>query len=522
MSAILYYNAKIYIVNASFETADALIVESDKIIFVGTLAAIPTIEIKERIDCKNAFIYPGFIDPHCHFIDLGKSYFTVPLYQTSSFEEVIERCKSFQQTNKSTWLLGRGWNQIDWLNQEMPNKKILDELFPDIPVLLIRIDSHVGLINQKAIELTQVLQEAFFTEKQVELKEGKTTGIIYDKALYHVLEFVKPDRATKSNYIQKSTDVCLSYGLTSVGDAFMTYEDFEVYKHLNESNQLRLQVYGMMVPSKENKQYLAENGAYKKHQLHINATKHFADGALGSRGAALIEPYSDDKENRGMLLESDEYWMEEAQFCIDHQLQMITHAIGDAANKRVIQVYKKFLSKQSTNRWRIEHMQMLDEEDVQDIKEYQIVPSIQSTHGTSDYTWAVNRIGAERMKKSYRVKDLLDACGYIVNGSDFPIEKANPLRGFYASITRQSDEGFPKGGFDPSQKISREAALRSMTIWAAYAQFEEAEKGSLEVGKNADFVIFDTDLMQCDESQILKSKALATIVGGEKKYETII
>ncbi|MEI6312883.1 MAG: amidohydrolase [Bacteroidota bacterium] len=522
MSTILYYNAKIYTVNASFDLADALIIESGKIIFVGTLAEIPTIEIKERIDCKNAYIYPGFIDPHCHFIDLGKSYFTAPLYETRSFEEVLERCATFQQTNNSLWLLGRGWNQNDWTNKELPNKKILDQLFPDIPVLLIRIDSHVGLLNQKAIELTQVIQAHFIEEKQVELKEGIATGIIYDKALYHVLEFVKPDAATKSLYIQKATDICLSHGLTSVGDAFMTYEDFEVYKQLNELNQLRIQVYGMMVPSKENKAYLVAHGVYKNQLLHINATKHFADGALGSRGAALIEPYSDAPDNTGMLLETDAYWIEEAQFCIDHQLQMITHAIGDAANKRIIQLYKKFLSKQSTNRWRIEHMQMLDEEDIQDIKEYQIVPSIQSTHGTSDYTWAINRIGPARMKKSYRVKDLLDACGYIVNGSDFPIEKANPLRGFYASITRQSDEGLPEGGFDPSQKISREAALKSMTIWAAYAQFEEAEKGSLEVGKNADFVMLDTDLMNCDEGQILKSKVLMTIVKGENKYGAII
>ena len=521
MATTLYFNATIYTVNTIFDQGNALLIKEDKILFVGDLQALPNEEIHERIDCKGAFIYPGFIDPHGHFIDLGKSYFTANLYISKSFDEVIQICQDYNATNPARWILGRGWNQNNWEDKSLPNKKLLDELFPDTPVLLIRVDSHVGLINQKAIELTNVIQQKFIDGNEIAFKNDEATGIIYDKALYHVLDFVKPDEATKIKYIQKATDICFSFGLTSIGDAFMTYEDFQAYKKLNENNELRMQIFGMFIPSDENKNYLKSAGVYQKNNLFINATKHFADGALGSRGAALIAPYDDAKDKTGMLLESEAYWETEAQFCIDNHLQMITHAIGDAANKRIFQLYKKYLQPNNQLRWRIEHLQMIDEEDLADLKTYAIVPSIQSTHGTSDYSWAVSRIGEERMKKSYRIKDILDTCSMFANGSDFPIEKPNPLRGFYASITRKDDHQQPENGFAPEQKIDRIAALKSMTIWAAYAQFEEQQKGSLEVGKNADFVILEKDIMNCDEAEILDVKVLQTFVKGKCVYSKV-
>lgn len=519
MSSTLFYNAKIYSVNNTFDIFKYMLVDNGIIKYIGNEIPTESIEIIDKIDCEGVTIYPGFIDPHCHFIDLGKTYFTAKLHDAKSLDAVIDICLEFQKTNESSWLLGRGWNQNNWSDKKIPTKELLDKYFPDIPVLLIRIDSHMALVNQKAIELTDLLNTPFIDSGEIEINNNIPTGIILDKALYHVLEYVKPDIATKTQYIQKSTDVCFSYGLTSIGDAFMTYEDFLLYSKMNGNNELRINVYGMLVPSIENKNYLTQNGIYNTNKLHIHAVKHFADGALGSRGAALIEPYTDASENYGMLLESDEYWEIEAQFCIDNNLQMVTHAIGDAANKRIINLYSKYLGKSKNPlRWRIEHLQMIDEEDIENIKESYIVPSIQSTHGTSDYTWAPSRIGEERMKKSYRIKDILDACGYIVNGSDFPIEKPNPLRGFYSSVSRKDDNKKPENGFAPEQKISRTDALKSMTIWSAYAQFEEQLKGSLEIGKVADFVILDKDIMICEEDEILDVKVKSTYINGIKVY----
>ena len=519
MSSTLFYNAKIYSVNNTFDIFKYMLVDNGIIKYIGNEIPTESIEIIDKIDCEGVTIYPGFIDPHCHFIDLGKTYFTAKLHDAKSLDAVIDICLEFQKTNDSSWLLGRGWNQNNWSDKKIPTKELLDKYFPDNPVLLIRIDSHMALVNQKAIELTDLLNTSFIESGEIEISKNIPTGIILDKALYHVLDFVKPDISTKTQYIQKATDVCFSYGLTSVGDAFMTYEDFLLYSKMNENNELRINVYGMLVPSIENKNYLKQNGIYNTNKLHIHAVKHFADGALGSRGAALLEPYTDASENYGMLLESDEYWDNEAQFCIDNNLQMVTHAIGDAANKRIINLYHKYTSKsKNLLRWRIEHLQMIDEDDLQKIVDASIVPSIQSTHGTSDYSWAPNRIGDGRMKKSYRIKDILDACGYIVNGSDFPIEKPNPLRGYYSSVARKDDNKKPESGFSPEQKIDRVDALKSMTIWAAYAQFEEQIKGSLEVGKHADFVLTDIDIMDCKEDEILDTKVLSTYVRGIKVF----
>ncbi len=510
-----FINATIYTVDANFSVADCMVIEDNKIIFIGKQHEFQSTDEIEIINCLGKCIYPGLIDPHCHFIDLGRTYFTAALHTTNSFDEVIEKVKSFQETNTREWLVGRGWNNNNWADKQLPTKEVLDILFPNTPVFLVRIDSHVALINQTAIDRSKVLQQSFIDEGFIEMKDGKATGIVYDKAMFYMLPFVQENDTVKKQIILKAQEICIAFGLTSVGDAFMEHPDFKLFQSMYEEDSLKIKLFGMFVPSKENKDFLSQNKGYKKGKFMISATKHFADGALGSRGAALLEPYTDDPLNKGLLLESDEYWNEEAQFCIDHNLQMITHCIGDAANERIIQLYKKYLKGKNERRWRIEHVQILPNYLLQEFSNNQIIPSVQSTHGTSDYTWAKDRLGDNRMKTAYRIKDLLEECGMIVNGSDFPIEKPNPLRGFYASITRKDDNGQPAFGFDPSQKITRIEALKSMTIWAAYAQFQEKEIGSLEVHKHADFVISATDLLTCKEEDILHTSIDATYVDGE-------
>lgn len=517
MQSIVYYNAVIYTVNAAFSVEDTLWIEDTIIKAVGKKHELHLPADATYIDCKGAYIYPGFIDPHCHFIDLGKSYFTASLHHCKNIQEVIHVCKQFQQNSTSAWLLGRGWNQNNWDIAQLPDKSVLDECFPDIPVLLVRIDSHVGWLNSKAMEICK-LHEFEFDAGQVEYKQGIATGIVYDKALYHVLEYCKPDAITKKKYLEKAEDICFSYGLTSIGDAFVNEEDRSLYLQWNEAFELRMPIYAMLTDDAANLAYYTEKGTYNKNKLHIRALKHFADGALGSRGAALIEPYSDDSTTKGMLIGDDMYWKTRATQCLELGIQMVTHAIGDAANKYIINLYASHLQKNNTLRWRVEHLQILEASDMMLLKEYAIVPSIQSTHGTSDYSWAVTRIGSNRMKKAYRIKDIKDVCGYFVNGSDFPIEKPNPLRGFISSVFRKDDTNLPAHGFAIEQAVSRRDALQSMTIWAAFSQFEEDIKGSIEPGKFANITMVDTDLLQASEFEIRNARVLETIVEGKSMY----
>lgn len=513
-----FINAKIYTFDAAFSMADSMVIENDLIVFVGSEKDYQRNENNSIIDCEGKCIYPGLIDPHCHFIDLGRTYFTAMLHNTNSFEEVIERTKKFQQTNTREWLVGRGWNNNNWEDKSLPNKELLDKLFPSTPVFLVRIDSHVALVNQVAIDKAKLMESSFVEEGFIEMIDDKPTGIIFDKAMFYMLPFVQESEEIKRQIILKAQEVCFEYGLTSVGDAYMEHPDFKLFQAMFEESTLKIKLFGMFIPTKENKDFLLANKAYKNKNFHINATKHFADGALGSRGAALLAPYSDDINNNGLLLETDAYWEEEAQFCIDNNLQMITHCIGDAANERIVKLYKKYLNGKNDRRWRIEHVQIIEEKWLKEFSANSIIPSVQSTHGTSDYKWAKNRLGEDRMCNAYRIKDLLDECGFIVNGSDFPIEKPNPLRGYYASITRKADDGTPENGFDETQKISRIDAFKSMTIWAAYAQFEEYEKGSIEVNKKADFIISSTDLLICKEEDILSTTIDKTYVDGELVY----
>ena len=514
-----FINAKIYTVDNSFSTANSMVIEDEKIIFVGQESDYDGAKPAEIIDCDGAFIYPGFIDPHCHFIDLGRTYYTASLHGSKSFDAVIDCIQQFQQNNQSDFLLGRGWDQNLWSDKNLPTKNKLDELFADLPVFLIRIDSHVALLNQAALDYTNILDKSFADEGFIEMNNGQPTGIIFDKALFYILSFLQENEIKKTEMILKAQEVCFQYGLTSIGDAYMEYPDFLLFKQLYEMEQLKIKIYGMLIPSEENKTFLTNHKKFRSNRFHIGATKHFADGALGSRGAALLEPYSDDINTKGLLLESNAYREREAQFCIDNQVQMITHCIGDAANKRIVELYKKFLGGKNELRWRIEHVQLIEDDLIKMFSENNIIPSIQSTHGTSDFKWAKDRLGEHRMRNAYRIKDLLNQTGIIINGSDFPIEKPNPLRGFYASITRKNDAGESMLGFASSQKISRVEALKSMTIWAAYAQFEEHEKGSIEKDKKADFVICTSDLLVCDEAEILSTKIISTYVEGELVYQ---
>jgi hypothetical protein len=518
---LLIHNAKIYTLDSEFSIAEAMAVKDGKIIEVG-----PNNELKNRyqakveIDARLRPIYPGFIDAHCHFLWYGNTFFEVNLVGTKSWEEVVERTKAFAEANQDEWITGRGWDQNDWEFKEFPTKKELDSLFPNRAVLLKRIDGHAAIANQKAVELAGIDEQSEIDGGVYQKQNGKLSGLLIDNAIERVsrampeLSFEQMERA-----LLKAQEMCFAVGLTTVDDAMLENRMVHTIDKLQQSGKLKMKVYGMLMPTKENKTDFLEKGSYLTNRLSIRSFKYFADGALGSRGAKLIHPYHDDPENKGLFLNDSNYFQAEAEALYKKGFQMNTHCIGDAANRMMLNIYGNVLKTTNDKRWRIEHAQIVASDDLDKFKKYTIIPSVQPTHATSDMYWLEERLGRERAKTAYTWKELLNQNGLIALGTDFPIEDIDPLKTFYAAVVRKDTNGFPEAGFQPENGLSRKEALRGMTIWAAVSNFEEAQKGSLEIGKDADFVMLDQDLMTVPESEILKTRVLFTFINGEQVFE---
>jgi predicted amidohydrolase YtcJ len=517
---LLIHNANIYTVDNAFSVKQAMAVKDGKIIEIG-----PNNELKnryratEKIDAKLKHIYPGFIDAHCHFLWYGNTFFEVDLVGTKSWDEVLERTKTFASKHEDIWVKGRGWDQNDWEIKEFPSKTSLDSLFPDRPVLLKRIDGHAAIANQKALDLAKVTLETKIEGGLFHQEGKKLSGLLIDNAVDLVSEASpKMDFEQMERALLKAQEMCFAKGLTTVDDAMLENEMVHAIDSLQKSGQLKMKVYGMLMPTEANKKEFLAKGPYKTERLNIRSFKYFADGALGSRGAKLLEPYHDDPQNDGLFLNDSAYFAEEAQALYDNGFQMNTHCIGDAANRMMLSIYGNTLQGTNDKRWRIEHGQIVDPKDLEKFSKYNIIPSVQPTHATSDMYWLEDRLGKERMKTAYSWKDLLNQNGLIALGTDFPIENIDPLKTFHAAVFRTDKEKYPKGGFQMENSLSREEALRGMTIWAAMSNFEENQKGSLEIGKNADFIILDQDIMKASPEDVLKTEVMATYINGEKVY----
>ncbi|MEQ8625197.1 MAG: amidohydrolase family protein [Vicingaceae bacterium] len=517
---LLIHNATIYTVNTEFTIAEAMAIKDGKIIDIG-----PNNELKNRyeaireIDAKLKPIYPGFIDAHCHFFWYGNTFFEVDLVGTKSWEDVLERTKSFADENSDGWVTGRGWDQNDWDVKEFPAKSKLDSLFPDRAVLLKRIDGHAAIANQKALDLSEITINSSIDGGVVEQKDGKLTGILIDNAIDLVSKAI-PAITEKRQIaaLKKAEKMCFAAGLTTVDDAMMENDMANLIDSLHRSGELKMKVYGMLMPTEENKKQFLENGPYITPSLSIRSFKYFADGALGSRGAKLIEPYHDDPTNDGLFLKDSAYLANEAKLLNQMGFQMNTHCIGDDANRLMLNIYANTLQGTNDKRWRIEHAQIVASDDMDKFGENTIIPSVQPTHATSDMYWLEERLGKERMKTAYAYKELLEQSQIIALGTDFPIESIDPIKTFYAATIRKDNSDFPKKGFQMQNALSREEALKGMTIWAAMSNFEEKQKGSIEVGKAADFIILDKDLLKVEESELLKIKVQSTFLNGEEVY----
>ena len=509
-------NANIYTVNDAFDKAEAFAIKDGKIVAVGTSQEIQAKYAATFInDAKGKTIVPGFIDAHCHFFGLGLDKQKVDLTDTKSFEEVVQRIVDFQKENNATYITGRGWDQNDWEVKEFPTKDKLDELFPTTPIAITRIDGHALLANQAAIDLAGITVKTPFSGGEILQKRGELTGIFIDTPM-ELIEAKIPAPSKKDNIeaLKDAEKICFDLGLTTVDDAGLSIETIELIDSLQQAGALKIRIYAMVSASDENIDYYAKKGIFKTDRLNVRSFKVYSDGALGSRGAAMKKPYSDQHNHFGALVTPLDKLKEFAEKIAATDFQMNTHAIGDSANYVMLKTYKEVLKGKKDSRWRIEHAQIVD---VADFNYFEnILPSVQPTHATSDMYWAQDRVGEERMKGAYAYKVLLNTYGKIALGTDFPVEKVSPLLTFYAAVARKDLNNFPENGFQMENALTREETLKGMTIWAAYSNFEEKEKGSIEAGKMADFIVLNKNIMEIEADKIPYINIDETYVGGVK------
>ena len=512
---LIIINANIYTVDDEFSTATALTVKAGKFQEIGSSDAIlAKYSSSQTINADGQTIVPGLIDAHCHFYQLGLGEQIADLIGTTSFEEVMNRVEKFYGGATPSVIRGRGWDQNDWEVKEYPTKALLDEKYPDIPVVLERVDGHAYLVNQKVLDMAGIDGATDETGGKIVKENGVPTGILIDSPMYLVDAIMpQPDLNTQIEALKDAQQICFNNGLTTVNDAGLNPDVISLIDSLQQAGDLSIRVYAMISNSPQNLDYYLAQGPIKTEKLNVRSVKVYADGALGSRGATLKEEYSDFPGHFGaMVTPADEIEALAARLAAS-EFQMNTHAIGDSANSVVMKAYKTALSGQADRRWKIEHAQVIDPTEF-DYFADGIIPSVQPTHTTSDMYWAEDRLGEERMHGAYAYRTLLSKASRLALGTDFPVEAVSPFYTFYAAVARKDLEQYPEGGFNAEEALSREDALRGMTIWAAYSNFEEDEKGSIEIGKLADFVILDRDIMTVPEDEIPDISAEHVYING--------
>ncbi|HET9776997.1 MAG TPA: amidohydrolase [Gemmatimonadaceae bacterium] len=529
-------NGRIYTVDNARPQVSALAVRDGRVLFVGSDAeakalAGPSTQV---IDLRGAAVYPGFTDAHAHLLGLGNMLQRVNLAGSTSYDEVIERVKAWAKNVKpGEWIQGRGWDQNRWPVKEFPTHEALSRAFPSNPVVLDRIDGHALLANARAMELAHVTAATRDPAggRIVRLASGEPSGVFVDNAKSLISRAVpEPTRANTRKAILAAVAEANRWGLTGIHDPGEGAEAVGIYEELARAGNYNLRNYVMLSDPGEpgsakamGNPYIQrgpQNALYDGH-LWIRAIKLYADGALGSRGAALLAPYSDDPTNSGLLVSRPEHIEAWAEWALRHGFQINVHAIGDRGNRVVLDAFDSALRKipKANHRFRIEHAQVLSPQDIPRFARLGVIPSMQATHQTSDMRWAESRVGPQRIRGAYAWRSLLNTGVIIPNGTDFPVEEVNPLLTFHAAVTRQDPTNWPAGGWYPEQKMTRQEALQSMTIWPAYAGFQESVLGSLTPGKYADFVVLDRDIMTVPDTEILAARVLSTWVGGKRVYE---
>ena len=512
----LLYNATFYTLDSLQPVASVIAINDGRIVAVGQDDLLNRFEADDRIDLEGGFAYPGFIDAHCHFYQLGLNESRLSLLGTKSFDEVIERIIAFDVQYAPSVLYAWGWDQNDWPIAEFPVNSRLNELFPDRPVVLRRIDGHAYLVNDYALELAGIDENTQIEGGAILKQANKPTGVLIDAPMRLIDDSLPEiDRDSQVRALMAAQHISFENGLTTVNDAGLSRSVIELIDSLQQTGDLKMRVYAMISASEEQLDYYLDRGPIKTPRLNVRSFKVYADGALGSRGAALKAPYSDDHEHYGALVTPLADMQAIAQRLAESDFQMNTHAIGDSANYFVLDLYERVLSNPAKARWKIEHAQVVDPADF-DRFASGIIPSVQPTHATSDMYWAEERLGPERTKGAYAYQTLLQQSKVLALGTDFPVEKVSPLLTFYAAVARQDLDGYPSGGYFAEQALSREQALKGMTTWAAYSNFEEHEKGLLKPGYFADITVLSKDLLVIDAAEIPQVSVKSVFLSGER------
>ena len=484
--------------------ASAMAIKDGKIVAVGGQELQQKYSAKETLDFGSKNIYPPFHDAHAHYTGYALTLNNVNLLNVQSEDELIERVQAFHKTKNLSFIYGRGWDQEKFPDKKYPNNKRLSELFPDIPVMLARVDGHALLANKKALEIAGITANTEIPGGEIHVQNGEPTGILLDMALERVYEKALPETSIEmtAQAIIQAQDSMLSYGLAYITDAGSDYDNIKLIDSLRQTNELVLRMNMMIMGSKNNFQHTQDFLSMGSDQFRVRSVKYSIDGALGSRGACLLEPYSDRANWHGLLIHPLDSFPMALNYCLENDFQLCTHAIGDSGNRFVLEQYTEALEGKTDARWRVEHAQVLHENDLQYFDGKNIIPSVQPTHATSDMYWAEDRLGKERLSYAYAYKTLHEQAGIIPIGTDFPVEHINPFYSLYAGISRQDLQAFPEGGFLPKEKLSREECLKGMTLDAAYAAHMEKHWGSIEAGKLADFMVLEEDLLSISQDKI--------------------
>jgi predicted amidohydrolase YtcJ len=430
--------------------------------------------------------------------------------------------KDFELRNpEQQWIFGRGWDQNKWPGKNFPVNDQLNNLFPVKYIVLERVDGHASIVNDKVLKLADITLQTKISGGELVSNNNNLTGVLVDNAvslINKVLPVSSP--ADFQKWLTAAQQNCFKNGLTTVSDCGISNHDVRMLDSLQQKQIIKIRVYGLMSDEEENFAKWLPLGPYKTDKLFINGFKFYADGALGSRGACLLQPYNDRANWYGFMLKDHRYYDSMANVLSKTSFQMCTHAIGDSANRKILKVYNAVLKGKNDKRWRIEHAQVVNKNDNDLFGSASIIPSVQPTHATSDMYWAEDRLGRNRISDAYAYQALLKQNGWLPLGTDFPVEDISPFKTFYAAVFRKDANNFPKDGFKISNALTREQALKGITIWAAKASFLDKESGSIEKGKNADYIILDKDLMSAQPHDLLNIKVIRTIVGGTTVYKT--
>lgn len=492
---LIIHNANIHVMDDAGSVHEAMAIRDGKVIEVGPERQILNkYRSDEDIDALGKDVYPGLTDAHGHLLMYANQKLGVDLTGAKSMDEVIYRCEKYFAKSSNKFIIGGGWDQSLWGNDSMPNNKKLSEVFKNIPVCLYRVDGHAALVNEYLFKKAKI-QSTIVDGGEVKMVNGVPTGLLLDNAMNFISKHVPAYPLSQvKKAISEIQEELFQYGITGTHEAGIDFKHIQLFKSMISSGKLKLELYAMLMNSPENRTFAIKNGPYRFRNLSIRSFKVFADGSLGSRGALLKKPYTDDHHSHGLLLTSVNEMKNIAQFCLKHGYQMNTHGIGDSANALILDIYKNAFNRNPDHRFRIEHSQVIDPADFAKFSEYAVFPSVQPTHATSDQRWAENRLGKNRLQGAYAYRTLLRQYGMLAIGTDFPVESTNPFFTIHAAVQRKNPTNQPLNGFLSQESLSLDEVIRGMTIWAAFSSFQENELGSLEKGKRANFVIFDKPL----------------------------